>query len=97
VFINNALKEALADVPTVAKFATVQDEGGRLVERQITYYSLDMILSVGYRVKSDHGIKFRIWATGVLREYLLRGYAVNQRLGTQRSACRRASFRKLYS
>jgi hypothetical protein len=77
--INNALKEELADIPTVAKFATVQDEGGRLVERQITYYSLDMILSVGYRVKSDHGIKFRIWATGVLREFLLKGHVANQR------------------
>jgi hypothetical protein len=77
--INNALKEELADVPTIAKFATVQDEGGRLVERQIAYYSLDMILSVGYRVKSDRGIKFRIWATGVLREFLLKGHVANQR------------------
>jgi hypothetical protein len=78
--INNALKEELVDIPTVAKFATVQDEGGRLVERQITYYNLDMILSVGYRVKSDRGIKFRVWATGVLRDFLLKGHATNQRL-----------------
>jgi hypothetical protein len=77
--INNALKEELADIPTVAKFATVQDEGGRIVERQLTYYNLDMTLSVGYRVKSDHGIKFRVWATGVLRDFLLKGHATNQR------------------
>ena len=57
--INNALKEELVDIPTIANFATVQIEGGRPVNRTIEYYSLDMILSVGYRVKSSRGIKFR--------------------------------------
>jgi hypothetical protein len=64
---------------TVAKFATVQNEKGRLVERQIDYYNLDVIISVGYRVKSKQGTKFRQWANSVLKEYLLRGYAINQR------------------
>ena len=66
--------------PTVANFATVQNEGGRRVVRQVEYYSLDVILSVGYRVKSPQGILFRRWANTVLKDYLLRGYAVNQRL-----------------
>ena len=57
--INNALKEELVDIPTIANFATVQIEGGRPVNRTIEYYSLDMILSVGYRVKSSRGVKFR--------------------------------------
>ena len=66
--------------PTVAKFATVQKEGSREVVRQVEYYSLDVILSVGYRVKSNRGIEFRRWANRVLKEYLLRGYVVNQRI-----------------
>ena len=78
--INNALKEELQGLPTVAKFATVQNEGGRLVERQIEYYNLDVIISVGYRVKSNEGIQFRIWATKILKNYLLKGYALNQRM-----------------
>ena len=57
--INNALKEELKDVSTVAKFATVQKEGKRKVTRDIEYYNLDMILSIGYRVKSNKGILFR--------------------------------------
>ena len=65
--------------PTVAKFATVQIEGGRRVARQVEYYNLDVILSVGYRVKSPQGILFRRWANTVLREYLLRGYSINAR------------------
>ena len=65
---------------TVAKFATVQHEGERKVVRQVEYYSLDVILSVGYRVKSAQGILFRRWANTVLKEYLLRGYSVNARL-----------------
>ena len=77
--INNALAEELADIPTVAKFATVQKEGEREVKREVEYYNLDMILSVGYRVKSDKGILFRKWANNVLKDYLLRGYAVNQK------------------
>ena len=78
--INNALKEELRNLSTVANFATVQKEGNRVIERIIEYYNLDMIISIGYRVKSDRGIIFRRWATTVLKEYLLRGYAVNHRL-----------------
>lgn len=78
--INNALKEELADMSTVAKFAIVQNEGGREVTRHIEFYNLDMILSVGYRVKSNRGVEFRRWANKVLKEYLLKGYSVNQRL-----------------
>jgi hypothetical protein len=77
--INNALNEELLGIPTVANFATVQKEGNRIVEREIEYYSLDMILSVGYRVKSQRGIQFRIWSNRVLREYMLKGYAIHQR------------------
>ena len=92
--INNALKEELYPVvakstttgndstsnATVAKFAIVQKEGNREVIRQVEFYSLDVILSVGYRVKSSRGIEFRRWANQVLKEYMLRGYAINQRL-----------------
>ena len=58
---------------TIAKFATVQQEGERKIERLIEHYNLDVIISVGYRVKSKQGTQFRIWATNVLREYLLKG------------------------
>lgn len=76
--INNALKEELtADSSTVAKFATVQMEGKRDVARNIEYYSLDVIISVGYRVKSKRGVEFRRWANTVLKQYILEGYAVN--------------------
>jgi hypothetical protein len=92
--INNALKEELRPVvaksgttgnestsnATVAKFAIVQKEGNREVIRQVEFYSLDVILSVGYRVKSSRGIEFRRWANQVLKDYMLRGYAVNQRI-----------------
>ena len=74
--INNALKEEL-DMSTVAKFATVQMEGERQVERNVEYYNLDVIISVGYRVKSKRGVEFRKWANSVLRQYILQGYAVN--------------------
>ena len=77
--INNALKEELQDIPTVAKFATVQKEGDRKVTRNIEYYNLDMIVSIGYRVKSNKGIIFRRWANKVLKDYMLKGYAVNQK------------------
>ena len=65
---------------TVANFATVQKEGDRLVERQVEYYNLDVIISVGYRVKSKQGTQFRIWANRVLKDYLLKGYAINNRI-----------------
>lgn len=79
--INNVFEEnELSREATVANFATVQNEGGRLVERNIEYYNLDVIISVGYRVKSKQGTQFRIWATQILRDYLLKGYALNQRM-----------------
>jgi hypothetical protein len=76
--INNALKEELSGLSTVANFATVQCEGNRQVERMIEHYNLDMIISVGYRVKSSRGIQFRKWVSRVLKEYLLKGYAVHR-------------------
>ena len=76
--INNSLKEELDESgATVAKFATVQMEGEREVERYIEYYNLDVIISVGYRVKSKRGVEFRRWANSVLKQYILKGYAVN--------------------
>ena len=76
--IKNAFKEEL-DNSTVAKFATVQKEGNREITRNIEYYNLDMIISVGYRVKSQNGIIFRRWANKILKDYLLKGYVVNQK------------------
>lgn len=76
--INNALEEEL-DESTVAKFATLQKEGNRDVTRDIEYYNLDVIISVGYRVKSKNGIAFRRWANKVLKDYMIKGYAVNQK------------------
>ena len=70
--IGNALKEELEE-STVAKFATVQNEGGRAVTREIEYYNLDMIISVGYRVKSKRGVEFRRWANNVLKQYIMQG------------------------
>ena len=79
--INNVFEDGeLQKSSTVANFATVQNEGGRTIERQIEYYNLDVIISVGYRVKSKQGTQFRRWATNVLRDYLLKGYALNQRM-----------------
>ena len=76
--INNALKEELQDQSaTVANFAIVQKEGERTVVRQVAHYNLDVIISVGYRVKSKRGIAFRKWANKVLRDYIVKGYAVN--------------------
>jgi hypothetical protein len=79
--INNVFSEGeLEEKSTVAKFATVQNEGSRQVERQVEHYNLDVIISVGYRVKSKQGTQFRIWATRVLKDYLLKGYAINNRM-----------------
>ena len=79
--INNVFSEAELDrETTVANYATVQIEGDREVERQIEYYNLDVIISVGYRVKSKQGTQFRIWANKVLKDYLLKGYSVNRRI-----------------
>ena len=73
-------EEELQQDATVAFFATVQTEGKRKVERDIAYYNLDMIISVGYRVHSYRGVQFRMWATGVLKEYIVKGFALNDDL-----------------
>jgi prophage maintenance system killer protein len=78
--IRNAFQEGELDPgATSAKFAQVRTEGGRAVSREVDHYSLDVIISVGYRVKSPRGTQFRIWATRTLREHLLRGYTLNER------------------
>jgi hypothetical protein len=78
--IRNAFKEGeLAPKTTCAKFAQVQPEGGRTVKRDVDHFNLDVVISVGYRVKSKRGTQFRIWATQVVRDHLLKGYSVNQR------------------
>ena len=78
--INNVFKEReLEEISTVAKFATVQKEGGREVERQVEHYNLDVIISVGYRVKSKRGTQFRQWATQRLKDFLVKGYAINEK------------------
>lgn len=77
-------EDELSPEATVAKNATVQNEGDRTVSRQIEYYNLDAIISVGYRVNSKQGTQFRIWANRVLKDYLVQGYALNkQRLEAQ--------------
>ncbi len=76
--IKNVFEEGeLLREATVAKFATVQTEGDRQVSREIDYYNLDVIISVGYRVKSQRGVQFRIWATERLREYLIKGFTMD--------------------
>ncbi len=73
--VNNALKEELIEEPSVvAKFATTASDGKIY---NVEHYSLDVIISVGYRVKSRRGVEFRKWANSVLRQYILQGYAVN--------------------
>ena len=77
-YISTALEEELDNIEsTVAEFATVQMEGNREVERNVEYYNLDVIISVGYRIKSKRGVEFRRWANSVLKQYILNGYAVN--------------------
>jgi len=79
--IKNVFEEGeLQPDATVAFFATVQNEGKRKVERNIAYYNLDMIISVGYRVHSYRGVQFRMWATKVLKEYIVKGFALNDDL-----------------
>ena len=72
--VNNAIREELAGLPVVAKFATTAADGKTYM---VDYYDLDVIISVGYRVKSQRGVEFRKWANGVLRQYIMEGYAVN--------------------
>lgn len=75
--INNAKKEELEGIPVVAKFATTASDGKSY---QVEYYNIEMITSVGYRVKSQRGTQFRIWANKVLKDYLIKGYAINQQV-----------------
>lgn len=70
-------EEELNAATTVRKFRTVQQEGQRTVQREIDHYNLDVIISVGYRVKSTQGTQFRIWATKRLKEYIIKGFALN--------------------
>lgn len=72
--IAHALKEELSNISVVAKFATTASDGKNY---KVEFYNLDMILSVGYRVKSERGVQFRIWANKILKEYLLKGYAIH--------------------
>ena len=74
---NIFLEKELERFSTVAKFATVQFEGAREILRDIEYYNLDVIISVGYRVKSQKGVRFRQWATSVLKSYMQNGYVIN--------------------
>ena len=79
--IKNVLEDGeLQEEATIANFATVQNEGTRKVERVIAFYNLDMLISVGYRVHSYRGVQFRIWATKVLKEYIVKGFAMNDDL-----------------
>ena len=79
--VNNVFKEGeLEEGSTVKEYLTVQKEGKRNVGRVVKYYNLDVIISVGYRVKSQRGTQFRIWANRVLKDYLVKGYAVNERI-----------------
>ncbi len=76
--IRNIFSEGeLSEMATVANFATVQTEGTRQVSREITYYNLDVIISVGYRVKSQRGVQFRLWASRILKEYIRKGFALD--------------------
>ena len=81
--INNALKEELADEVVVAKFANTTQHGaieGKTQTHEKEYFNLEMVTSVGYRVKSKRGVQFRKWANRILKEYLVKGYAVNERI-----------------
>ena len=80
--IGNALKEELEESEVVAKFATTTRHGaieGKTQTHFTEYYNLDMIISVGYRVKSKRGVEFRRWANNVLKQYIMQGYVVNQK------------------
>ena len=85
--INNALHEELAGEPVVAKFATPKNYGrieGLTQDQMVEYFSLEMITSIGYRVKSRQGIAFRKWANSILKQYLIKGYAINRQLKIDR-------------
>ena len=81
IHVNNVYKEhELKKESTCKDFLQVQNEGGRTIQRKVKHYNLDVIISVGYRVKSQRGTQFRQWANRVLKEYLLRGYSINQHM-----------------
>ncbi len=83
--ITNVFKEGeLSKEATVSKYATVQKEGDREVTREVAHYNLDVIISVGYRVKSQRGTQFRIWASSILKDFLVKGYSVNEKRLTQK-------------
>ena len=83
--VNNVYKECeLEEKSTVKEYLTVQNEGKRSVRRMVKYYNLDVIISVGYRMKSQRGTAFRIWARNVFKDYLVKSYAVNERIPSQR-------------
>jgi hypothetical protein len=78
--IKNIYREGeLQESSTIRKFRIVQREGKRVVEREVDFYNLDVIISVGYRVKSFRGTQFRIWATKILKEHLIKGYTINEK------------------
>lgn len=77
--IKNIIKDGELDSSTISKMETVQKEGKREIKREIEFYSLDMIISLGYRVNSKRATNFRVWATKTLKDYLINGYAVNQK------------------
>jgi len=82
--VGNVFKEGeLKQSATVKEYLTVQQEGKRRVSRNVKYYNLDVVISVGYRVNSKRGTDFRIWARQILKEYLVKGYAVNQRIHSE--------------
>ena len=93
--IHSAAKEELAGIRTISFFEIVRLEGTRTVKRQVEHYNLDMIISVGYRVKSQQCVYFRRWANGVLKQHLLQGYSINQKrleaLGTVFKVLERSS------
>lgn len=77
--IRNVFDEGeLEEKATVAYFATVQNEGNREVERSVAYYNLDVVISVGYRVKSPRGTQFRIWSIRSLREFIIKGFILDE-------------------
>ena len=85
--INNIYKEGeLEKETTVKDYLTVQSEGARTIHRRVKYYNLDMIISVGYRVNTKRGIRFRQWANSVLKQYLVKGYAINENIRKQQIA-----------
>ncbi len=78
--ISNIYKsKELSKISTCAKIAQVQKEGDREISRKIRYYNLDMIIAVGYRVNSKRGTQFRVWASKILKEYLIQGYSLNEK------------------